>query len=71
MVKESHTNQRQQRMLRIAGVEELTGLKKTTIYRLVREQRFPAPVRLSHRCSAWQESAVCEWLEERINGGQA
>lgn len=71
MVKESHTNQRQQRMLRITGVEELTGLKKTTIYRLVRERRFPAPVRLSQRCSAWQESAVCEWLDQRINGGQA
>ncbi len=59
------------RLLRMGGVESLTGLKKSTIYRLMKERKFPASVRLGSRVVAWPESAVLTWVQERIGGAQA
>ncbi len=59
------------RLLRLAGVEGLTGMKKSTIYRLMKERKFPAAVRLGTRMVAWPESAVLTWVQERIGGAQA
>lgn len=59
------------RLLRLAGVEGLTGMKKSTIYRLMKERKFPAAVRLGTRMVAWPESAVLTWVQERIGGVQA
>lgn len=59
------------RFLRIAGVEHLTGLRKSTLYRLVKEGKFPAPVRLTAKASAWSEVAVLQWVQDRIAEGGA
>jgi len=48
--------------LRIHAVIELTGLSRSSIYRLVQEGKFPPPVKLSLRASAWFERDVNEWL---------
>jgi prophage regulatory protein len=39
--------------VRMAAVMRLTGLGRTTIYRLMAEHKFPAPVRLAKRAIAW------------------
>lgn len=52
-------------MLRLAAVEQLTGLKKTSIYDGVRNKTFPAPVRLAARAVAWRESDLIRWQEGR------
>lgn len=57
------------RLLRIAGVEHLTGLKKSTLYRLAKEGQFPAPLRLTAKASAWSEAAVLQWVQDRIKEG--
>jgi prophage regulatory protein len=51
--------------LRLPTVIERTGLSRSSIYRLVQLGRFPAPVKLSERASAWRESDVVAWLESR------
>ena len=53
------------KLLRLPAVEELTGLKKSTIYAGVNARTFPAPVRLSARAVAWREEAVFSWVLER------
>lgn len=55
---------------RLPRVEEATGLKKSTIYELMRAGKFPKSVRLSTRMVAWPEKAVLQWVQERIAEAQ-
>lgn len=52
--------------LRLPEVKAITGLSKTSLYELIRANRFPAPVRLAPRAVAWVKSEVKLWAEERI-----
>ena len=54
------------RILRRREVEARTGIARSTIYQLVSEKRFPAPVRLGERSVGWVEAEVDAWLSERI-----
>jgi Predicted transcriptional regulator len=51
--------------LRRPTVEEITGLSRSTIYRLMSSGEFPKPVKLSGRAVAWPESSIMKWLETR------
>ena len=55
------------RLIPIPDVESLTGYKKTTIYLMLRQGKFPKPVRLSARAVRWSESAVLEWVQAQID----
>ena len=59
------------RLIRLPDVEGATGCKKSTIYELMKAGRFPKPVRLSARHVAWSESAVLQWVQDRIAEAQA
>lgn len=54
------------RLIRKPEVLRKTGLSHTTLYRLIKQGQFPAPLRISARISVWQESLVDKWIEERI-----
>lgn len=54
------------RLIRLPDVEAATGCKKSTIYLLLKQGQFPKPVRLSARMVAWPESAVLQWVQDRI-----
>lgn len=41
------------KMLRLKQVLEQVPLSKSTIYQWVKEGRFPAPVKLTNRCTVW------------------
>jgi prophage regulatory protein len=53
--------------LRLPDVKALTGLSKSSLYALIRERSFPAPVRLGARAVAWVKSEVRQWAVERVN----
>jgi prophage regulatory protein len=46
-------------------VMRMTGLGRSTIYRLVAERKFPSPVRLGPRAVAWRRSDLDQWSESR------
>ena len=46
------------KMLRLPVVEERVGYKRTRIYTLVIEGRFPPPVKLGARRIAWPEHVI-------------
>lgn len=52
-------------LLRRHQVEGLTGLSRSTIYRLANQGEFPRPVRLGQRSVAWRESEVRAWIDAR------
>jgi len=58
------------RLIRLPIVEENTGCKKSTIYQMIADGRFPKPVRLSARHVAWSETAVLQWVQDRIAEAQ-
>ena len=58
--------QQPQRFARLPEVESLTSLKKTSLYAMAREGKFPKPVRLGRRAVAWPLGAVQAWIEARI-----
>ncbi len=47
-------------------VLELTGLKTTQLYQLVKDNQFPKPVPVGKRAVAWVEAEVDAWIEARI-----
>ena len=51
--------------LRLPMVVRLTGLGRTTIYRLIAGHTFPSPVRLGPRLVAWRRSDLDRWSESR------
>jgi len=54
-------------LLRMPAVRRLTGdLGRSTIYRMIAEDRFPKPVRTGERAVAWRESDVRRWIEARL-----
>ena len=59
------------RLIRINEVIVITGLSRTTIYRLVSKRRFPLQVNLLANCVAWIEDEVIEWVKgSSINKAQ-
>jgi prophage regulatory protein len=43
----------------------ITGLGRSTIYRLMAIQKFPSPVRLGPRAVAWRRADLDKWSEAR------
>ena len=43
----------------------LGGVDRSTVYRWIKTQAFPKPIKLSPSCSVWSIAKVNEWLESR------
>lgn len=52
-------------IIRLAAVQQRTGLSKSTLYRLIAESDFPTAIHLSRRCRGWSSSEIDKWLERR------
>jgi predicted DNA-binding transcriptional regulator AlpA len=50
----------------------LGGVNRSTVYRWIKTQGFPKPIKLSPSCSVWSISKVEAWLESReaLNAGE-
>ena len=53
------------RLLPRREVESMTGLSRTSIYRLMRLGRFPEPVRVGPKAVRWDEQELVRWLASR------
>jgi len=54
------------KFIRINKVAEMTSLSKPSIYRLVKEGKFPKQVNLAKRTARWIESEVLDYINKRI-----
>lgn len=66
LVAETRPQVRRDRFLRLPEVETATGLKKSTIYLLMKRGAFVPCVQITSRCVAWPESRVLQWVQDRI-----
>jgi prophage regulatory protein len=53
------------RYIRRTEVEALTGLSRSTLYRMMETGDFPKPVKLTRKAVAWPEDQISEWLASR------
>ncbi|WP_083277015.1 helix-turn-helix transcriptional regulator [Sphingobium phenoxybenzoativorans] len=50
------------RLLRLPEVMQRVGLKRSAIYKMMRDGRFPHSRSLSPRCAVWIESEIDAWI---------
>jgi prophage regulatory protein len=50
-----------QRLLRLAEVSTMIGLKRSSIYRYVADGQFPAPIKVGERSVRWKLADVLAW----------
>jgi prophage regulatory protein len=43
-------------------------ISHATLWQMVRDKRFPAPVKLSRNITAWDSASVRAWMAERAQG---
>ncbi len=61
---------RPDRILRRPEVETLVGLRRSAIYKAIRDGRFPPPVRISSQAVGWFESDITAWIKSRRRRGK-
>lgn len=52
-------------ILRLPEVMRLTGLSRSSIYRLESQGQFPARVKLAESASGWKAEQIQEWINSR------
>ncbi len=57
------------RLLRLPDVSDIVGIRKSSIYALMKEGKFPKCIYITSKTVAWPESAVLAWVNDRINKG--
>jgi predicted DNA-binding transcriptional regulator AlpA/copper chaperone CopZ len=62
---QSNNNPLPDKIIRSKEVQELTGLSRTTIWRLEREGKFPARVPLTASNVGWRLTDVQEWIRKK------
>ncbi len=55
--------------MRLPDVLQATGLARSTVYRMVAEHTFPAPVKLAKRAVGWRHDDVRQWSDARPSTG--
>ena len=54
------------RLMRRPEVQRVTGLSRSSQYRLIAEGDFPSPIRLSANTVGWLASEVDAWVARRV-----
>ena len=53
------------RLLRLSEVIALTRYSRSSIYRKMRDESFPKPLKMGDRAVRWRESEVTAWVAAR------
>jgi prophage regulatory protein len=55
-----------ERIIRLKTVLVRTGLSRSTIYRKIAEETFPAQLKISTNGSGWLESDINRWIADPV-----
>ena len=53
------------RIVRLNELVTIVGLSRSTIYRLIQENKFPKQIHLSERTMGWRLSIINEWIRQK------
>ena len=54
------------KLIRLEEVSNLTGLKKSALYRRISENTFPSPIKLGGKASRWSLVEIQQWIEKAV-----
>ena len=58
------------KLLRLPAVMEMTGISESSVYRLVREKKFPQPVHVAvPKMTVWPSDVIEQWVQDQLGGG--
>ena len=52
-------------------IPAILPFSSATLWRMVKNRTFPAPVKLSERVTAWKVESIREWMQSRTTAGDA
>lgn len=55
-----------ERLMRLDELEEVLGIKRSSIYKEISAGRLAAPLKVTRRASAWPASEVRAFIDARI-----
>ncbi len=59
-------------LMRLPAVMAATGYKKSTLYQMAKDGRFPKPIKLvGGGATAWRSSEVQRWIDEQCKRAEA
>ena len=58
------------KLIRLNGVIERTGLSRSTIYAQIQNGTFPKSISLGERSVAWVEHEVSGWIDAKISASR-
>lgn len=62
----TESNQAERRILRRADVEVRCGFKRAHLYKLIRDGKFPRPMRIGIRAVGWDSVDIERWIAEQL-----
>lgn len=57
-------------LMRLPEVIAACGMSRSLIYKMAKDGRFPAPIRVAARLSVWDSEAVQSWIDSRCEEGR-
>ncbi len=64
----THQPRQLELFIRLPEVRQRVGMSKSQIYKLIAQDQFPKPVKVSRRISCWVVAEIEQWVQEQING---
>ena len=58
-------NTNETKLVRVRDVLKLTGISRTSLWRLIKSGDFPAPFKLGPRMNCWYDQEVRDWINSR------
>jgi prophage regulatory protein len=62
-LQQSRQNASASKLLRLPAVTARVGMRRTSIYALIKAGKFPSPVKIG-KASAWVDDEITQWIEE-------
>jgi prophage regulatory protein len=63
LIEDADAPARPVRLIRLPEVIARVGIKRSMIYRLMGERRFPRSRSLGPKCAVWVESEIDDWVK--------
>lgn len=54
-------------IIRLNAVKTISGLSRSTIYRLEKDGKFPKRFKIGERAIGWSSKEIFEWVNKRKN----
>lgn len=50
------------KLIRIKELKSIVNISQSTLYRMIENNRFPKPVKVTNKINLWRYSTVMEWI---------